>query len=304
MSIDYNNSPFPGMVQSDETCWRFTDKSNQDCERILFDNWWREVINQFGVRTTYHVNTFNTLSADNLYGEQPTKKFAPPIEFVMGINLNDNAITLSQFGFLSDDEVTGYIHIDSFISSFSALSAEGLWTSQNDIIEPKAGDIFQLSEFGSDRPSNRQPKYFEITEKLDEDIAQINPLAGHYVFLVKAKRYDYSFEPGIEFISAEPEYLIDPQDEDLSITYQYLTPEGGLYFTPEGGLYAYTTFLRTVTGNDQIYEDSFAGRLSGGKNPESLPKQDNYDEYDVDSFSKGEVFDMSQNETDVYGEYY
>ena len=110
MSIDYNNNPYPGLTQDDQTCWRFTDKSNQECERILFDNWWREIINQFGVKTSYYVNTFNTLSADNLYGEQPTKRFAPPIEFVMGINLNDNAITLSQFGFLSDDEVTGFIY--------------------------------------------------------------------------------------------------------------------------------------------------------------------------------------------------
>lgn len=294
MSIDYNNNPFPGLVQDDQTCWRFTDKSNQDCERILFDNWWREIINQFGVKTSYYVNTFNTLSADNLYGEQPTKRFAPPIEFVMGINLNDNAITLSQFGFLSDDEVTGFIHIESFISSFSALTAEGLWGTQNDIIEPKAGDIFQLSEFGNDRPSSRQPKYFEITERLDEDIAQINPLAGHYVFLIKAKRYDYSFEPGIAFTSIGPEYLIT-QDN------QVIDSDGDVIFV---GDIDDGTLSVGFSGNDQIYEDSFAGRLSGGENPESLPKQNNYDEYDVDSFSKEEVFDMSQNDTDIYGEYY
>ncbi len=268
MSIDYNNNPFPGIAQNDETCWRFTDKGNQDSERILFDNWWREIINQFGVETTYYVNTFNTLSADNLYGEQPTKKFAPPVKFVMGINLNDNAITLSQFGFLSDDEVTGFIHIESFESSFSSLTAQGLWGTQNGVVEPKAGDIFQLSEFGDDRPAGRQPKYFEITEKLDEDISQINPLAGHYVFLVKAKRYDYSFEPGIPFT-------------DIG-----------------------DTLSASLSSNDQIYEDSFAGRLSGGENPQSTPKQDNYDEYDADSFSREEVFDMSVNDTDVYGDYY
>lgn len=296
MSIDYNNNQFPGLVQDDQTCWRFSDKSNQGSERILFDNWWREIINQFGVKTTYYVNTFNTLSADNLYGEQPTKKFAPPVEFVMGINLNDNAITLSQFGFLSDDEVTGYIHIESFESVFSSLTAEGLWETQNDIIEPKAGDIFQLSEFGDDRPSDRQPKYFEITEKIDEDISQINPLAGHYVFLVKAKRYDYSFEPGITFNSIGPEYLLTQQDDAID------NGEGEGVFV--GSHPGDETLSIGFSGNDQIYEDSFAGRLSGGENPESLPKQANYDEYDADSFSKREVFDMSENDTDVYGEYY
>ena len=293
MSVDYNNNPFPGLVQNDQTCWRFTDKSNQESERILFDNWWRELINQFGVKTTYYVNTFNTLSADNLYGEQPTKRFAPPVKFVMGINLNDNAITLSQFGFLSDDEVTGFIHIESFEAAFSSLTAEGLWGTQNDIIEPKAGDIFQLSEFGEDRPSSTQPKYFEITEKLDEDITQINPLAGHYVFLVKAKRYDYSFEPGIPFTSIGPEFLITQQGEQVGGDPLFVGDHPGD-----------DTLSVGFSGNDQIYEDSFAGRLSGGENPESLPKQVNYDEYDVDSFSKEQVFDMSENDTDVYGEYY
>ena len=263
MSVNYDNNCFPGLVQDDQTCWRFTDKNNQSSERILFDNWWRENLNQFGIKTTYYVNTFNVLSADNLYGEEPTKTFAPPIEFVMGINLNDNAINLSQFGFLSDDEVTGFIHIQSFQTAFSA-ALSSTWETQYNIVEPKAGDIFQLSEFGDDRPSDRQPKYFEVTEKIDEDIAQINPLAGHYVFLIKAKRYDYSFEPGIPF----------------------------------------NNINTSISGNQQIYEDSFAGRLSGGANPESEPKKDGYDEYDADSFSQDEVFDMSINDTDVYGDYY
>jgi hypothetical protein len=51
-------------------------------------------------------------------------------------------------------------------------------------------------------------------------------------------------------------------------------------------------------------QSRYLSRITGGENPESLPKQDNYDEYDADSFSKKEVFDMSANDTDVYGEYY
>jgi hypothetical protein len=139
-----------------------------------------------------------------------------------------------------------------------------LFDTQYSIVEPKAGDIFQLSEFGDDRPADRQPKYFEVTEKLDEDISQINNLAGHYVFLIKAKRYDYSFEPGIPF----------------------------------------NTLGENISGNQQIYEDSFAGRLSGGANIETEPKKDDYDEYSADQTSIDEVFDMRVNDTDVYGDYY
>jgi hypothetical protein len=35
---------------------------------------------------------------------------------------------------------------------------------------------------------------YEITERCDEDNSQINPLGGHYVWLLKAKRLEFSFE--------------------------------------------------------------------------------------------------------------
>lgn len=261
MSADYNDC-YPGMQVVDQACYRFTDKSIQESERFLFSNWWREEINQFGVKVKYFVNTFNPLSANNLYGEEPTKVFADPREIIIAATLNENAITLSQFGFESDDDITAYIHISSFYDEFYTLSA--VWETQYNIVEPKAGDIFQLSEYGDDRPNNRQAKYFEITEKLDEDIAQINNLAGHYVFLIKAKRLDYSFEPNIPF----------------------------------------NNLTSGISGNSQIYEDTFAGRLSGDVNEQTQTKKEDYDLYNVDNVSKEDVFDMSINDTDVYGDYY
>ena len=262
MSINYENNCFPGMVQDDSTCWRFADKGNQESERLLFSNWWREQINQFGTKVSYFVNTFNVLSADNIYGEQPTKIFADPRDIVIAATLNDNAITLSQFGFQSDDDVTAYIHISSFETTFSDLTS--VWETQYNIIEPKAGDVFQLSEFGNDRPNNRQAKYFEITEKLDQDIASMNQLGGHYVFLVKAKRLDYSFEPNIPF----------------------------------------SNITNSISGNNQVYESAFSGRLPDGSNPQTESKKENYNQYDINEESKQDVFDMSANDTDVYGDYY
>ena len=85
-----------------------------------------------------------------------------------------------------------------------------------------------------------------------------------YVFLIKAKRLDYSFEPNIPF----------------------------------------NNLTSNISGNSQIYEDTFAGRLAGGENPESQPKRDGYDESNADNTSKTDVFDMSVNDTDVYGDYY
>jgi hypothetical protein len=261
MSIDYN-SQFPGLVQGDETCFRFSDKSQQSRERLLFNNYWREQLNLYGTKVKYFVNTFNVLSADNLYGEETIKTFANPKEIVIAATLNENAITLSQFGFESDDDITAYIHISSFHDTFNTLSS--VYDNQYGLVEPKAGDVFQLSEYGDDRPGNRQAKYFEITEKLDQDISQMNQLGGHYVFLLKAKRLDYSFEPNIPF----------------------------------------NNLTSGISGNQQVYEDSFAGRLSGGSNEQSENKKENYDLYDIDSQSRNDVFDMSQNNDDVYGDYY
>ena len=115
---------YPGLVQTDETCFRFTDKSIQSSERVLYSNYWREQINQFGVKVKYYVNTYNTLSADNFYGEQPTQTFTQPREITLAVTLNENAITLSKFGFESDDEVTAFIHISSFYDEFVTLSAD------------------------------------------------------------------------------------------------------------------------------------------------------------------------------------
>ena len=259
---------FPGIVQSDDTCFRFTNKSNENSanERLLFSNWWREQINLYGVKVSYFVNRFNTLSGDNLYGEDPNRSYADPVDIVIAVTLNEDAITLSRFGFDSDDAITGYIHISSFESTFENLSSFDLSASNihNYPVEPKAGDVFQLSEYGDDRPANRQPKYFEVTEKLDQDIAEMNQLGGHYVFKIKAKRLDYSFEPNVPF----------------------------------------NNLTSNISGNAQVFEGAFAGRETGGVNESSQPKQSEYDAYDINNISQNDVFDMDNNNDDVYGDYY
>ena len=166
---------------------RFTDKENNECERQLYSNMFREQIDLYGQKVLYYRNLYNTLSADNIYGEMPLQKFEDPKTFVMAIRLSENALILSKFGYQSDDQVTALVHISSFYAVYPPD------------IEPKAGDVFQLTEYGSDRPGERNGKMFEVTERVDEDNSQINPLMGHYVWMLKAKRFDYSFEPNITF---------------------------------------------------------------------------------------------------------
>jgi len=205
-----NNTPqtYPQSINyTDNGCIRFTDKANNQNERILYSNYWREQINLYGQQCLYYVNAFSTLSADNLYGEQPTQQFAPPLPFVVALNLNENALMLSKYGLLSEDEVTAFVHISSFYATFNGL-------------EPKSGDVFQLSEYGNDRPGGRNGKFFEITERLDEDAATINPLAGHYVWLIKAKRFEWSFEPGLSADAVNSQVYDNVKDPSATGAYK------------------------------------------------------------------------------------
>jgi hypothetical protein len=222
---------------------RFLKKDINQNERDNYANWWKEQIQLYGTEVDYYTNSYKLSSHDALYGEEPTQVYAQPKKIVVALTLNENAVVLSQFGLLSDDEITAFISVSSYTDTFG-LSAE-----------PKSGDVFDLEELGRDRPNLRKGKKFEITERLDQDVSQINPIMGHYVWLIKAKRFDYSFEPGL---SAE-------------------------------------------AVSDQVYDDSFSGRLANGTHPQTEEKK--YDD-EIDTLGES-VFDYSSygNNDDVYGDY-
>lgn len=167
------------------TCFRFLNKTTLGCEQDVFDNYWREIINLYGQKVSYFVNNYSLSGADNFYGEDPTRHYGDPKEIVIGVDLNENAIMLTKFGIQSEDEVTAYISIKGFYNAFG----------QN--TEPKAGDVFVLTEYGEGRPNGRTGKQFEITERFDEDASRTSQLMGHYVWLIKAKRFEWSYEPGL-----------------------------------------------------------------------------------------------------------
>ena len=264
-------------------CGQFFDPGNFSAEQIMYDTSYSDLINNFGIPVNYYINTYNLSSADNLYGEQPTAVFYGPITIMMFVELNENAINLSKFGFASDDELTGYVHIKTFSDEmagkeFYILASDGSFISYTNTqtflqggdfsnyftyinngqsIEPKSGDLIELTPLGCDRPNGRGPKIFEITERTDQDVSSINPLLGHYVYRLRAKRYEYSFEPGA------------PQEQE----------------------------------NNQVYENTFSGKISssipdeGASDPKSYPTN-------IESESKSKVLDMTVNNTDIYGEYY
>lgn len=199
-------------------CFRFTDKGNNTNERQIYSNYWDEQLKLYGQRALYFANNTSTLSGDMLYGEEPAQKYSAPRIVTLGINLNENALLLSKYGLLAEDEVSGFVHIQAFYSIFGAGA------------EPKADDVFQLYEYGNDRPGGRNGRMYTITERLDQDIALINPLAGHYVWMIKAKRFEFSFEQGLSGEAVNAQVFDDKKDNvagGATKGYDYNTTDAG-----------------------------------------------------------------------------
>tara|TARA_B110000495_G_C23039634_1_gene622602 strand:- start:30 stop:818 length:789 start_codon:yes stop_codon:yes gene_type:complete len=184
--------PLDNIFKFNNGCARLTDKSKNIHERENYSKWYKEQICMFGTEILYQAASNDLTTYDPLYGEDADQSFSSEVKMIFYIEMNENALTLSQFGINSDDEVTAYIHIDNF---FTSMGGKG--DAKKGGIEPKAGDIFRLYEYGNDRVFPRDGSLYEITERLDQDIEKINPLMGHYIWLIKAKRFDYSFEGNV-----------------------------------------------------------------------------------------------------------
>ena len=215
----YNNhSPGGDIPHKDAGGVRHLHKEYNNNARNLYNSWWQEQIFQFGKEVDYFQSQYSLSGHDSLYGEDPTASYADPFKMVIAFELNESAIVLNKFGIVGDDEITGYVGIDTFYQIVS---------SENDPNpEPKSGDVFRLTEYGSlDRVGNRDGKIFEITDRVEQDVSKINPLIGHYIWLIKAKRYDYSFEPGLPRESGSNQVFDDTQSGLLSGFSQPKSPD-------------------------------------------------------------------------------
>lgn len=241
--------PLDNVFRFNESCPRFLNKSKTSNERSNYSKWFKEQICMYGTEILYQPASNNLGSYDPLYGEDSDQSFGNEVKMIMYIELNENALTLSQFGINSDDEVTAYIHIDTFYKNMGGVGDAKQKTLSNGatVIEPKAGDIFRLSEYGNDRVFPRGGNIYEITERLDQDIQKINPLMGHYIWLLKAKRFDYSFEGNVT-----PEGGSDQVNED-SIYDPYLQNDETWSTITSNDIFDYGDY----GGGDAVYGDYY-----------------------------------------------
>ena len=183
---------------------RFLDKEVNECELDNYREWWAEQIDLYGTKVSYYTTNHALSSSNRIYGEDMTKAYSDPKDLIMAMYFNTASIILGVSGLIADDEIASFVSIDVYESIFG----EGK--------EPISGDVFELTEVGSDRPNGRSGKKFEVTERLDEELSQINQLLGHYVWLLKAKRFDFSHEPGLTTENLADQVDDDPIVDDLA----------------------------------------------------------------------------------------
>ena len=259
MSTDCNNPQCTiDQILAGVACDRdntFLDPTNVQGDRLVYDLAYKDLINNYGLTVAYFVNGFNLSAADTLYGEHPLQTFYGPVQIKSYLELNDSNLALSKYGFDPQDDLTAYFHIDTFYSVFSSLS---VYNVNGQRVEPKSGDLIQITALGCDRPYNRGANIYKITESRDQDVTQINPLLGHYVYRVRAKRYEHTYE----------------------------------------------TNAPRESGDEQVYENSFFGKLSSALFPHLSTTNEKSYPGDIDTTSKDKVFDQNVNNTSVYGTYY
>lgn len=107
-------------------------------------------------------------------------------------------VVLSELGW---DRPSGggypYSYPSSQISAQTALGIEAFcYKAEGGVDDTLSGNNFLSGGYPPYDAWLRGPNVYEITERRDENVpGQFNPLMGHFVWILKAKRFDYSYEP-------------------------------------------------------------------------------------------------------------
>ena len=230
---------------------RYLNKTVNENERTLIFGYWKEQIEHYGTEVTYYTHGYTLSSHFYLYGEDPTRPFLSAGPVVMLTDITNDAIMLSKFGIMADCDMTCILHLSSFQEVFGTYR------------EPKAGDLIEMAEYGGfgDRPGGRGAPVYEITERDDQNLQfNANQLMGHYVWVIKCKRWEDSSEPGApkeplnvqfnddeeygrEAGGANPEELVQPYEQSNDKTAECIIDENA---TDRSEIYGYYGGLKEL----------------------------------------------------------
>lgn len=166
---------------------RYLNKTLNSNERENYSKWWREQIEHYGTLVTYYTDKTTINNTHIVYGESPTAGYQSHGQLIIQSSITNDSIILAKFGVQADCDMTAVMHISAYYEIFGPGT------------EPKAGDLIEMTEYGGfgDRPNQRGAPIYEITERDDEYLQMTNALAGHYVWYLKCRRFEYSYEDNI-----------------------------------------------------------------------------------------------------------
>ena len=118
-----------------EDLTRFNNKSLGTNERNqTYKRWWKEQIRLYGTSVSYYVRKFDLSKTDKVYGENPYQGYQLPQTLSMLVDLTDGAITYSQYGLVSDDELAAVIDIETYQKTLSSYYASASGTEASSVV--------------------------------------------------------------------------------------------------------------------------------------------------------------------------
>ena len=212
---------------------RYSNPNNNVGTKNMYMTVWKDYINMYGIGVEYHPHGYNLKTQDDfIYGEDITEPFLPEKHINMRLEFQSDALLLAKFGIETNADLIALTSIEDYRNVFGINAepkcgdvlelAESAWTVSE---LPIYADSTSGETTGFDArtllcrykdPTTvasvmmslsglygfkyvRHPQLFEITEVKYQDYTQsgMNFMQGHYIWKLHAKRFDYSFEPGI-----------------------------------------------------------------------------------------------------------
>jgi hypothetical protein len=151
---------------------RFLNKGNSAEERKVMSGWYREQIDVFGTEATYYRANADLNNAETIIrGADMTSVFSASADMVIYVDAPAMNMSIIQFGWYNQDDITVYIHQDVFTEIFA--------TDNETNPVPKSGDVIYLREFNG--------FFFEVSYRDNTQHPNAN-LLDFYTYTLNSRR--------------------------------------------------------------------------------------------------------------------
>jgi len=272
---------------------RFADVEDLNSDIKLQEDLLVEAVDLYGTKVSYYVHGYSLTAHDWLYSEDVTARFQTPQEMVVLAEMNQDSLLLSKFGIMNDADLTVIIPIRSFNEQFSATQT---------FPEPKSGDLIRLDELGMMRPGGGW-NFFYSAEEIIQELSGIKKCKSPDEFNDAFTDYMSAYETEMQdWLRTAPVFEITER-RDLAPQLNINRLQGVYAWHIKAKRYdhSYEPEAPFEGGREQVSDETFFGRLSGGENPQSPDKKYDQDgQTDADeNFNYNENGDLDS----VYGSY-